>query len=43
MEVLSFWSKGDISKGHKTLQDIFTKFVLSLCYPRWNEIGYDLE
>ena len=38
-----FGSKGDISEGHKNLQDIFTKLVLSLCYPRWNETGYDLE
>ena len=28
---------------HKNLQDIFTNLVLSLCYPRWNEIDYDLE
>ena len=28
---------------HKNLQDIFINLVLSLCYPRWNEIDYDLE
>ena len=38
-----FGSKGDISEGHKNLQDIFTKLVLILWYPRWNDIVYDLK
>ena len=33
----------EVKVGHKNLQDIFTKLVLSLCYPCWNEIDYDLE
>ena len=33
----------EVKVGHKNLQDIFTKLVLSLWYPRWNEIDYDLE
>ena len=38
-----FESKSDKLEDHKSLQDIFTKLVLSLCYPRWNEIYYGLE
>ena len=30
-------------RNYKSLQDIFMKLVLSLWYPCWNEIDYDLE
>ena len=43
LSIVKHGSKSDIQEDHKNIQDIFTKLVLSLCYPRWNEIGYDLE